>query len=153
MPSMGRAGACALAAAFAAAVAASLGAAVSAAASSRRVHDEGYLHYIRSSGSQVIDEGRAHGTLPGHARVRFTYNGEPTVHASFTIQGRGWSISGHGSGRLSNPNSSAPSFRGKLTLSGGSGRYAHARGSGELFGVFYRHSYALTFQAIGTLHY
>jgi hypothetical protein len=35
----------------------------------------------------------------------------------------------------------------------GSGRYARASGSGELFGVFHRHGYALVVQAIGRLRY
>jgi hypothetical protein len=54
---------------------------------------------------------------------------------------------------VSNPNSTNPSFRGSLTITGGSGRYAHAGGSGELFGVFHRQSFALTVQAIGKLRY
>jgi len=117
------------------------------------VRDDGRLHYIHSSGNEIIDEGHATGTLPGSVRAYFTYDGEPTVSASFQISGPGWSISGHGTGRLSNPNSTSPSFRGSLTLSGGSGRYAHAHGSGEMFGVYYRRSYALTVQTIGSLHY
>jgi hypothetical protein len=40
-----------------------------------------------------------------------------------------------------------------MTITGGSGRYAHAHGGGELFGVYYRRSYALTVQAIGKLPY
>ncbi len=117
------------------------------------VRDEGRLRYVRSSGNEIIDEGRATGTLPGSVRAYFTYTGEPTVTASFEIYGRGWSISGHGSGRLSSPNSTTPSFRGSLTLSGGNGRYAHAHGSGEMFGVYDRRSYGLTVQTIGSLHY
>ena len=124
-----------------------------AQAHSRHVREEGKLRFVKASGSQIIDEGQVHGELPGLARVRFTYNGNPAVSASFTISGHGWSISGRGSGRLSKPNSNTPSFRGKLTITGGSGTYAHASGSGELFGVFNRRSYALTVQAIGTLHY
>jgi hypothetical protein len=129
--------------------------ALSDTASARVLHvrDEGYLHFVTSSGSQVIDEGRAHGTLPGKARAHFTYNGNPTVYASFVISGAGWSLNGRAVGQLRNPNSSAPSFRGALTLTGGAGRYAHAHGSGEMFGVFYRRSYALSVQALGTLHY
>ncbi len=128
---------------------------LSAAAGAHTLHvrDEGYLRFVRSSGSQVIDEGHVHGNLPGGGRVRFTYNGNPTVYASFTIAGSGWSLSGRATCRLNNPNSTAPSFRGSLTLSGGAGRYARAHGSGELFGVYYRSSYALNVQAIGTLHY
>jgi opacity protein-like surface antigen len=120
---------------------------------SMTVRDEAYLHFVGSSGSQVIDEGYAHGSIQGRARARFTYNGNPTISARFTIYGSGWSLNGQASGRLSNPNSTSPSFRGSLTLTGGSGRYAHARGSGELFGVFYRRSYGLTVQALGRLYY
>lgn len=117
------------------------------------VRDEGYLRFVRSSGSQITDEGFANGTLPGKARAHFTYDGDPTVSARFTISGRGWSIAGYATCRLSNPNSTRPSFRGSLTLTGGSGRFAHAHGRGELFGVFHRSSYALTVQALGKLYY
>jgi hypothetical protein len=132
---------------------ASRGAAAARTARVLSVRDEGHLHYIHSSGNEIIDEGRATGTLPGTVRAYFTYDGEPTVTAKFEIYGSGWSISGHGAGRLSNPNSTTPSFRGSLTLSGGSGRYAHAHGSGEMFGVYDRRSYGLTVQTIGSLHY
>ncbi len=117
------------------------------------VHDEGRLRFLSSSGSQLIDEGSMSGTLPGRARVRFTYNGSPAVKASFTIYAGGGSIDGRAGGRLSDPTSLSPSFRGALTITGGSGRYAHARGSGEMFGVFYRRGYGLIVQAIGTLRY
>jgi hypothetical protein len=130
-----------------------LGASGAAAARTVSVRDNGYLRFVTSSGSQLIDEGVVRGTLPGKARVHFTYNGNPSVRASFVISGPGWSLRGAATCRLSNPNSTAPSFRGSLTLSGGSGRYAHARGTGELFGVFYRRSYALSVQAIGKLRY
>lgn len=123
------------------------------AARTLHVRDEGHLRFISSSGSQLIDEGAATGTIPGNVRVRFTYNGNPEVFAQFTIHGRNGSISGHAHGRLSNPTSTSPSFRGSLTITGGSSRYAHAGGSGELFGVFNRRSYGLIVQAIATLRY
>jgi hypothetical protein len=124
-----------------------------AGARSLSIRDEGRLRFVTSSGSQVIDEGSVRGALPGEARVHFTYNGNPVVYASFVINGAGWSLYGRANCRLSNPNSPAPSFRGSLTLTGGAGRYARAHGSGELFGVFYRRSYALDIQAIGHLQY
>jgi hypothetical protein len=117
------------------------------------VRASGYLRFVTSSGSTVFDAGRVRGTLPGYGRARFLYNGSPTVTASFTISGTGWSLRGYARCRLSNPNSRTPSFRGSLTLTGGSGRYARAHGSGELFGVFYRRSYALSVQAIARLAY
>jgi hypothetical protein len=117
------------------------------------VRDEGRLHYVRSSGEQIIDEGHATGSFPGWVKVRFLYNGEPNVGARFTIYGSGGSISARGTARLSSPTSPSPSFKGTMTVTGGSGRYAHVHGGGELYGVYYRRSYALTVQAIGKLPY
>jgi hypothetical protein len=117
------------------------------------VHDEGRLRFLKSSGSMLIDEGPATGTLRGKVQLHFTYNGSPMVSAQLTIFGAGWSLRARGQGTLSDPTSPTPSFRGSLTISGGSGRYAHAHGSGELFGVFNRRNYGLTVQAIGKLTY
>lgn len=118
-----------------------------------KVHDEGHLRFVSSSGSQLIDEGPARGTLPGRVRLHFTYDGSPTARAQFTIRGANWSIQARAQGRLSNPTSPNPSFRGSLVITGGSGRFAHARGGGELFGVFSRRNYGLIVQAIGKLTY
>lgn len=117
------------------------------------VHDEGRLHYVKSSGELIIDEGHASGTFPGWIKVRFLYNGEPNVSAHFTISGSGGTISARGTARLSSPTSPSPSFHGSMTITGGSGRYAHIHGGGELYGVYYRRSYALSVQAIGKLPY
>jgi len=124
-----------------------------AAASVLRVRDEGHLHLISSEGSELIDEGAALGSVPGKVRVHFVYNGNPTVSAQFTIYGHSGSISGRARARLSNPTSPEPSFRGAFAITGGSGRYAHIHGTGELFGVFVRHGYALVVQTIGKLAY
>jgi hypothetical protein len=116
------------------------------------VRDEGKLRFITSNGSELLDEGPALGTVPGKVRVHFVYNGEPNVTAKFTIYGHGGSISGKAKAMLSNPTSPDPSFRGKFTITGGSGRYVHIHGTGELFGVFTRrgpNKYGLVVQTIG----
>jgi len=117
------------------------------------VHDEGHLHFVRSSGSLLVDEGRVTGSFPGPVKVRFVYNGEPNVTAYFTISGAGGSISAKGEAKLSSPTSPDPSFKGHMQIMSGTGRYAHIHGDGELFGVFNRRSYALTVQALGKLPY
>lgn len=120
------------------------------------VRDEGKLRFVTSSGSEIIDEGPASGSVPGKVRLHFIYNGNPTVSASFTIYGHGGSISGKAKGNLSNPTSPDPSFRGAFSITGGSGRYVHIRGSGELFGVFDRrgrNKYGIVVQTIGKLPY
>jgi hypothetical protein len=117
------------------------------------VRDEAQLHFVKASGSDIIDEGHATGTFPGWVKVRFTYNGEPTVSAELTIYASAGTIRARGSGRLSSPVAANPSFRGHMRAAGGSGRYARVRGSGELFGVFHRRNGGLIVQAIGELSY
>jgi len=127
--------------------------ALAAAAHTTNVRDEGSLRFTSDEATSIIDEGGLSGTLPGSGRVYFTYNGSPNVSARFTIHTAGGTIDGTAKCRLNNPNSPTPSFRGALQIVGGSGRYAHARGSGELFGVFHRRGYGLVVQAIGKLSY
>lgn len=123
------------------------------AARTLSVKDEGHLKLVRSSGSLLIDEGPASGTVPGRARVQFVYKGEPTVRATITVFGHAGSITARGSGRLSSLTSTNPSFAGALTITGGSGRYAGAHGDGRLYGVFNRRTYAMTVQTQGILHF
>jgi hypothetical protein len=143
-------------AALAVIVVAATGASNAVAARVLNVHDEGHLRFITSDGSEIIDEGEATGTFTGKLRVHFVYNGEPAVSARFTISNHDASISGKATGTLSNLASPEPSFRGHLTITGGTGRYTHIHGGGELFGVFIRrgkNKYALTVQAIGKFPY
>lgn len=118
-----------------------------------RVRDEGRLDYRTDNATTIVDEGSVRGTIPGRARVWFVYNGSPSVSARFTIWTRGGWLSGWARCRLHNPTSRVPSFRGALRITRGGGRYTHARGSGELFGLFYRRGYGLVVQAIGSLRY
>jgi hypothetical protein len=124
-----------------------------ASAGQMTVRDEGHLKFVRSSGTQLIDEGPISGTIQGHVRVRFTYTGDPNVAASLTIYAAHGSINVRATGRMSSPTSLHPSFKGQLAIVGGTGRYAHASGKGELFGVFYRRNYAMVVQTIGKFHY
>jgi hypothetical protein len=115
------------------------------------VKDEGHLHSVHSSGSELVEEGPVSGTIPG--KVRVSFNIGPTITAKFTIYANGGgSISGHGGGSL-HSTSVYSSFGGSLTVTGGSGRYAHAHGSGNLFGAINRKTYALTVQTVGKLYY
>jgi hypothetical protein len=128
-------------------------AATAGAARSLAVKDEGRLRLVRSSGSRLIDEGPATGTFPGTVRIVFVYDGNPRVSAQITIYGRSGSIQASATGNLSSPTNPRPSFRGTLAITGGGGRYAHAHGGGQMYGVFYRRSYALVVQTQGTLRY
>ena len=117
------------------------------------VNDTGHLKRLHASGEIFIEEGQVSGTLPGTAKVRLDVGSE-TVTASFTIKPYGGgSINGTGRAKISS-SARYTSFGGTLSVSGGTGRYAHARGAGKLYGVLERVSDDLTVQTReGTLDY
>jgi hypothetical protein len=122
------------------------------AARSERLTVTAHLHYVAARGSYLFEEGRASGALAGtvSARVRITAD----ISGSFTFYARGGSVRGYGSAKL-NESGSYASFGGTLKVLGGTGRYAHARGSGRLYGVYNRRSprLELTIQTTGDLSY
>jgi|HubBroStandDraft_2_1064218.scaffolds.fasta_scaffold07054_2 hypothetical protein len=115
-----------------------------------KASDTAHLHYVTASGALLLDEGKATGTLPGSMRVHLNLG--TTFTGSFTIYASGGSIEGHGS---ATPHGSGTyeSFSGTLTVTGGTGRYVHARGRGGLYGTFDRDSYALVIKTTGNLSY
>jgi hypothetical protein len=115
------------------------------------VKDEGHLHSVHSSGSELVEEGPVSGTVKG--KVKVSFNIGATVTAKFTIYANGGgSISGHGGGALHSTGVYS-TFGGSLAVTGGSGRYAHAHGNGTLSGAINRKTYALTVQTAGKLYY
>ncbi len=113
--------------------------------------DTAHLHYMSSSGSLLFEEGSASGTIPGKMQVHCEVG--PTLTASFTIFVRGaGAIDGRGTAKA-HGSGVYESFAGTLTVTGGSGRYAHARGHAGLYGVFDRRTYGLTVQTTGRLSY
>ncbi len=112
--------------------------------------DTAHLHYLSASGSILNEEGSATGTLPGSMHVRLDLG--TTFTGTFKIYASGGSIEGHGSAK---PHGSGiyESFAGTLTVTRGTGRYAHAHGKGGLYGTFNRNSYALVIKTTGSLSY
>jgi hypothetical protein len=123
------------------------------AARTLRATDTAHLHKVSVSGSLLIEEGKATGTLPGKMRasviVSATISGTftITIHGVGTIKGHG-EATPHGSGQYE-------SFKGSIVVTGGTGRYAHAHGETKLYGTIDRESegYPLVIQTTGTLSY
>jgi len=120
------------------------------AARALRATDTARLHYVSASGSELVEDGKATGTLPGSMSAHV--NVGATLSGTFTINTRGGSITGHGQ---ATPHGSGTyeSFAGTVTVTGGTGRFAHARGQTGLYGTFDRDNYALVVQTTGTLSY
>lgn len=123
------------------------------AARTLNVTDEAHLQLNRraSSGEVLIEEGNATGQLPGRVKARFIF-GE-TISVQVTIYPmRGGSISAKGQERVHYSNRYA-SFGGSISVTGGTGPYRHAGGSGGFYGVVDRRSDASTVQTTGKLSF
>jgi hypothetical protein len=118
------------------------------------VKDTAGLHTANpnSTSSALVEEGRAIGTLPGTVRARLAV-GVSVVSVRFTISLHGGSISGQATAKLNPGKGEYASFKGALSVTGGSGRYAHAVGSGQVYGTLNHYNYAARVQVIGQLRY
>lgn len=117
------------------------------------VSDSGRLHLANpnSAGNTLIEEGKAIGTLPGSVRASLAI-GTSTVRVGFTIYLHGGTITGHGTASFNPGKGEYASFGGSVTVSHGSGHYAHATGSGRMYGSINRTTDNANVQVIGQLH-
>lgn len=122
----------------------------SAEARTLKATDTAKLHKVSASGSLLFEEGTATGTLPG--KMRASVNVGATISGSFTFYLHGGTIKGHGEA-TPHGEGTYESFAGTVTVTRGTGRYAHARGQTKLYGTFDRSNYALVIQTAGTLSY
>lgn len=123
------------------------------AAKTIQVNDTGHLHLANpnSASSTLIEEGKATGTLPGSVRASLTI-GTSTVRVGFTIYLHGGTITGHGTAKFNPGQGEYASFGGSIAVNHGSGHYAHAAGSGQVYGTINRNTDNATVRVIGQLH-
>jgi hypothetical protein len=115
-----------------------------------RATDTARLRYVSAAGSELLEQGRATGTLPGSMRAEVEVGA--TISGEFTIYTKGGSIKGHG---VASPHGGGvyESFAGTVTVTGGTGRFVHAHGHTGLYGTFDRNTYGLIIQTTGTLDF
>jgi hypothetical protein len=109
-----------------------------------------HLHLVLAEGSELFEEGPVSGALTGSMRAELRTGAVFT--GSFTTHVHGGSIDGHG---RATPHGSGryQSFSGSFVVTGGSGRYVHAKGRAGLYGVFDRRSDSVVVQTTGKLSY
>jgi len=118
------------------------------------VKDKSKLHLIKAVGETLIEEGAASGTLPGRVRIQLNLNVEElTATSRFTLYVHGGTLTGQAAGKATSGHGGWESFSGKMTLSHGTGRYAHASGVGKMYGALYRRNDTLEVQTTGNLHF
>jgi hypothetical protein len=122
-------------------------------ARSLNVTDTAHVHLVSETESgELVEEGEAKGALPGTVKVQLSIGA--TINATFTIRNHFGSLSGRGSGAINGTGREA-SFGGSMTVTRGTGRYAHAHGHGGFYGTIDRENtnYPAVVQTTGTLVY
>jgi hypothetical protein len=123
-----------------------------AAAAARTISgaDSAHLHLLHQDESLLFEEGKATGVLPGRMRAQLKiaqrYSGTCTIYTN------GGSITGHG---VATPHGSGryQSFKGTLTITGGTGRFRGAHGQTGLYGTFDRITFSIVIQTTGNFSY
>jgi hypothetical protein len=133
---------------------------LSSPAHARRAHsartvdlaESGHLHRTSSSGVHLNEQGGATGTIPGTIYIHLKVSSN-RVSAEVSIYPHGGSLTGYGSASYHVNGGFAP-FSGTLTISRGTGTYAHARSGALRFtGSIQRSNDAVTVQLSGRLTY
>jgi hypothetical protein len=112
--------------------------------------DSAHLHLLHQNESLLFEEGKATGVLPGRMRAQLTvaqqYSGTCTIYTN------GGSVTGHG---IATPHGTGrfQSFKGTLTITGGTGRFRGAHGHTGLYGTFDRRTFSLVIQTTGNFSY
>jgi hypothetical protein len=129
------------------------GASGSTASAARTItlKDTGHLHKTSSKGFNLYESGSATGTVAGTISLHLDVISTNRVTAELSVSPRGSSLSGTASGSYRN-NGATASFSGTLSITHGTGSYAHAHGSGISFsGTIQRSDDDVTVQVSGHL--
>jgi hypothetical protein len=120
------------------------------AARSTSINDKSTLHRVQAIGNTLIEEGNTEGTLRGRVRIRLNLEAESSSATShFAMYLSGGDLLGHANGRATIGKGGWESFGGEMWIDRGTGRYAHASGSGRLYGALNRRNDVLVVQVIG----
>jgi hypothetical protein len=107
------------------------------------------LTLVAKSGTKFQHKGRATGTVAGSVTSRITLT-SLSITGTVTVRAKGGTLrlKVRGTARSGGLRSK---FDGTATMSGGTGRYAKARGKGTFTGVVNRRTWAATLDARGSL--
>jgi hypothetical protein len=114
---------------------------------------EADVHPVNTNGSHIVEEGTMRGTLSGTVKAYFNVGATITGTVVVRIAGAG-TITARGYGTLHNAHGHLyESFSGSITVTSGTGRYAHIHGHAEFYGTVNRRTEAMQVQTRGTLNY
>lgn len=109
------------------------------------------LRLSRKSGSTFVHSGRASGSVAGSVRSTLRLN-SLSIRGTATIKNRRGTLRLQINGRARSGGTRAR-FSGSARVSGGTGAYRRARGSGSFSGIVDRRTWAASIKATGSLRY
>jgi hypothetical protein len=124
------------------------------AATTLNLNDSANLVQNNKKGAELKESGTAKGTLGGKIYLQLKLNSQRTVTAKIQVYPSGGSLSASASATYRVVTSSNASFSGTLNITGGSGRYAKAKGSKLSFsGSVHRPSNSVSVHVVGKISY
>jgi hypothetical protein len=119
----------------------------------QRVDEHVSLQLVKRTGSTKFEHsGRASGTVSGPVRSVITLAHAVVLQGTVTVTTKQGQLRLKINGRARSLELHTK-FDGTATIAGGTGRYAHASGSGTFSGVVNRNTWATTIDATGSLTY
>jgi hypothetical protein len=117
------------------------------------LNESGRLHLTSHHGFRLNEQGTASGTIKGSIYIHLTVSSTNRVTAEVSIYPSNGSLTGYGTANY-RANGGQATFSGTLSISRGSGHYAHAHASGLGFsGTIQRSNDATTVHVSGPLSY
>lgn len=124
-----------------------------AVAAERPVEEHVDLVLVKKSGTTRFEhKGRATGTVAGTVRSQITITHSVVLKGTVTISTAAGKMRMNVEGRARSLGLRTK-FAGKAVIAGGSGRYAHAKGTGKFTGVVNRGTWHATIDATGSFRY
>jgi hypothetical protein len=114
------------------------------------VNEYGSLELENNKGATVDERGRGWGTFACNVYIQMTLSGT-LVRATYSAYPHGGSIVGTATAHIHSATTEEAEFSGTITLSDGTGSYAHPSGTASFDGKINRTSYAMNVKVAGRL--
>jgi hypothetical protein len=116
--------------------------------------DSANLKLSNKKGFELKESGKASGSLPGTIYIQLKVASERSITAVIQVYPSGGLLKASASGSYRVQSSSTATFTGKLNITGGSGRYSKAKGSGLSFsGTVHRPGDSVSVRVSGNMSY